>query len=53
MCIRLVYLAILFLFLGVMSCTPDNIENTSIEQPKPLASDPPSEDPGEPLDPND
>ncbi|MDO5976918.1 hypothetical protein [Flavivirga jejuensis] len=52
MCIRLVYLMILSLFLGIMSCTPDSIEDTTFEQPKPLASDPPSEDPGEPVDPN-
>jgi hypothetical protein len=52
--IVLFFLFGLFLSLASTSCTPENITDTQTEQIKTLASDPPSEEPGEEgeLDPN-
>lgn len=49
-----IFLLGLFLSLASTSCTPENISDTETEQSETLASDPPSEDPGEEeeLDPN-
>ncbi|GAA3623164.1 hypothetical protein [Flavivirga jejuensis] len=42
----------LFLSLVSASCTPEKTESTEKEQIETLATDPPSEEPGENVDPN-
>jgi len=41
------------LFLGMISCTPEENEISGKDQIETLSPDPPSEEPGEIIDPND
>jgi len=50
---KIIFLSMgLLLLLASTSCTPDNFASTKKEQIETLATDPPSEEPGEEVDPN-